>query len=72
MENAKKTPKQAWERPQLIALTRSRPEEAVLATCKLTSSGTGVGATTTVSQCRQSTWRSTSCTANACSSRTGS
>jgi hypothetical protein len=66
--------KQQWQKPQLIGLARSRPEEAVLMTCKLSGSGTGVGASTSVSACTivaSTTWR-TSCTTSQCSSRTGS
>jgi hypothetical protein len=37
--------KKAWEKPQLIVLVRSTPEEAVLTGCKNANvSGPGVGA----------------------------
>ena len=63
--------KKSWYGPELIVLVRSRPEEAVLSTCKLATSGTAVGATTTVSQCRTYvSWRG--CTTTQCSTRTGS
>jgi hypothetical protein len=31
--------KQAWQKPELIVLVRSYPEEAVLANCKATAMG---------------------------------
>jgi hypothetical protein len=31
--------KKEWERPELIVLARSKPEEAVLTACKFTGSG---------------------------------
>jgi len=33
--------KKIWKRPQLQVLTRTKPEEAVLAACKTVSSGGG-------------------------------
>ena len=33
--------KKEWEKPQLIVLVRSRPEEAVLFACKLEVNGSG-------------------------------
>lgn len=35
------TRKKAWQTPELIVLVRSRPEEAVLATCKYKTWGSG-------------------------------
>jgi len=35
------TEKSAWQRPELIVLVRSRPEEAVLAGCKIPSANSG-------------------------------
>jgi hypothetical protein len=32
-----------WRKPELIVLTRSKPEEAVLAACKTTNYGPGPG-----------------------------
>jgi hypothetical protein len=39
----------SWRRPELIVLVRNRPEEAVLAGCKLTGAG---GPPSAVSGCR--------------------
>jgi hypothetical protein len=36
--------KKTWEKPELIVLVRSRPEEAVLATCKRLAGGAAPGA----------------------------
>jgi hypothetical protein len=33
--------KKVWQKPELIVLVRSRPEEAVLENCKLSTQGTG-------------------------------
>ena len=33
--------KRSWQKPELIVLVRSHPEEAVLAGCKISSSGSG-------------------------------
>jgi hypothetical protein len=33
----------SWEKPQLIVLGRSKPEEGVLAACKTNNYGTGPG-----------------------------
>ena len=35
--------KKKWETPKLICLYRGRPEEAVLAACKLSTASTGPG-----------------------------
>lgn len=35
--------KQAWQNPQLIVLVRSKPEEAVLVTCKEVDADPGTG-----------------------------
>jgi hypothetical protein len=64
MDSAKETPKQEWERPQLIALMRSRPEEAVLAACKTTGRA---GAVASNNNCYAGpSWRcgTTSCSTN--------
>jgi len=34
-----------WVKPELIILVRSKPEEAVLGSCKTTTGGTDFGAT---------------------------
>jgi hypothetical protein len=34
-------PKQAWQKPELVVLLRSQPEEAVLVICKRPSAGVG-------------------------------
>jgi hypothetical protein len=34
MDDGSVKPKKKWEKPQLIVLVRSRPEEAVLLACK--------------------------------------
>jgi len=36
--------KKTWQTPQLIALTRSKPEEAVLTVCKTLITGSGTPA----------------------------
>jgi len=56
--------KSAWRRPELTVLVRSRPEEAVLAACKL--GGAQAGPFVNHSSCKSAT----SC--NACSAKTGS
>jgi len=35
--------KKAWEKPQLIILARTEPEEAVLGACKVTSESSSTG-----------------------------
>ncbi len=35
--------KKAWVTPELIVLVRSKPEESVLANCKLMGTGPGAG-----------------------------
>ena len=42
--------KKAWQKPELIVLVRSRPEEMVLEVCKVQSGGGG-GPTDTNSLC---------------------
>lgn len=45
MDEEIKTQGKQWQRPELTVLVRSKPEEAVLATCKNTGTGgTGPGA----------------------------
>ena len=39
-----KRKRRAWSRPELIVLVRSRPEEAVLAVCKISGGYTGPAA----------------------------
>lgn len=34
-------PKKAWVSPELIVLVRSKPEEAVLGSCKMLAGGSG-------------------------------
>lgn len=43
IENSKKleNQKKAWVTPELIVLVRSKPEEAVLLTCKITGNAVG-------------------------------
>jgi len=62
------TNKIKWRTPKLRILLKTRAEEGVLAACKTLSSGTGKGASTSVTQCGTAL---TSCI-DACSSRTGS
>ncbi len=56
------TNKLQWTRPELLVLTRSNPEEAVLAGCKTNNYGPGPG--DTQKHCHQ--WPST-CHTNAAS-----
>ncbi len=45
MKTTRTTPRQPWIQPQLIVLVRSRPEEAVLGSCKyISTSGSPNGA----------------------------
>ena len=39
MEKEAKTSKRKWQKPDLIVLTRSKPEEEVLTACKLAGGG---------------------------------
>jgi len=55
-----------WEKPELIALVRSRPEEGVLAACKTVSTGVTPGAYA------QHCGHMSSGSCGACSSRGGS
>jgi hypothetical protein len=45
--------KEKWEKPKLIVLVRSRPEEAVLQACKTGGSATPWGADNTFFRCTQ-------------------
>jgi hypothetical protein len=51
MEKAVKMDKGQWQRPHLVILARSKPEEAVLHACKLNTTGFGSGASGTVDRC---------------------
>lgn len=55
-----------WERPNLIVLTRSKPEEAVLFACKF-GSGAFTGSTQTKNHCITPTPNCTDCSAQAAS-----
>ncbi len=44
-------PKKSWEKPQLIALVRSRPEEQILSACKTVNSSYGVGPSSNIGGC---------------------
>ena len=41
MSGDKKVEKKVWQKPELVILTRSTPEEAVLTACKLGGATTG-------------------------------
>jgi len=41
MAEAARRSEKSWEKPQLIVLVRSQPEESVLTACKLTNSKAG-------------------------------
>jgi hypothetical protein len=43
--------KKIWEKPNLVVLVRSRPEESVLGHCKLGNTPKGGGASTYVDGC---------------------
>jgi hypothetical protein len=61
MDSAMKTPKREWERPRLISLVRSRPEEAVLSACKYTSGTGAAGPSAAYNRCTTgASWRCTS------------
>ena len=45
MDRKIKTEEKPWQKPELIVLVRSKPEEAVLVTCKNPGNPTGPGKT---------------------------
>ena len=47
-----KTNKMQWNRPELLVLTRSNPEEAVLVGCKNPNIPSGAGPTGTGNSCK--------------------
>jgi len=51
MDEKIKTEKRPWQKPELIVLVQSKPDEAVLSSCNTTSTGYA-GATTQVSGCQ--------------------
>jgi len=57
MENPRVRPGKKWQQPQLIILARSKPEEAVLASCK----GVGGGPRLTLSSCADTVDRRDRC-----------
>jgi hypothetical protein len=43
MDEEIKTQRKQWQKPELVVLVRSKPEEAVLASCKLNTAGPTLG-----------------------------
>jgi len=51
MDEEIKTEKQPWQKPELVVLVRSKPEEAVLTTCKFTTSTASAAQFNLCAQC---------------------
>jgi hypothetical protein len=51
MEKTERTDKPQWQQPLLVVISRNKPEENVLHSCKLVPQGIGGGSHNQVSQC---------------------